>query len=94
MTANVASDLASTGGVANQRRVFEVERLDDRCEIVGIAIHVVVLRGLARTAMAAAIMSDHAEALLRKEEHLPVPGVGIQWPAMREVTTGPLPQSL
>lgn len=36
VAANVGSDLAATGGVADQRRVFEVERLDDRCEIVGI----------------------------------------------------------
>jgi phosphoribosylformimino-5-aminoimidazole carboxamide ribonucleotide (ProFAR) isomerase len=41
MTADVAGDLSAAGGVADQRDVSQVERLDHGCEIVGVAVHVV-----------------------------------------------------
>jgi hypothetical protein len=44
-------------------------------------------RGLTRPAMAATVVCDHPEALLREEEHLAIPSVRAQRPA---VTTGPL----
>ena len=63
---------------------LEIERLDHGREIVGIAVHVVAGRGLAGPAMAAAVMRDDAEAVLREEQHLAVPRVGVQRPAVRE----------
>jgi hypothetical protein len=44
-------------------RVLEVERFDQLREVVGIGIHVVAAPGLARPAMAAAIMGDAAVAM-------------------------------
>src|SRR5262249_40270302 len=40
--------------------------------------------GLAGAAVAAAVVRDHAEAALREEEQLAVPGVGVERPAVRE----------
>src|SRR3712207_5010850 len=34
--------------------------------------------------MAASVMRDHAETVLHEEEHLAVPGIGVQRPAMGE----------
>jgi hypothetical protein len=82
--ADVASNLAAAGGVTHQRGVLEVKRLDHGCEIVGIAVHVVRGGGLARTAVPAPVVRDHPETLLRKEEHLAVPGVRVQRPAVRK----------
>ena len=84
MAADVARDFAASGGVAHQRGVLEIERLDHGRKIVGIAVHVVPGRGLAGPAMATTVVCDHAEAVLREEKHLAVPSVGAQRPAVRE----------
>src|SRR5436189_5972507 len=47
-------------------------------------VHVVRRRGLTRPAMTATVVRDDAEALLREEEHLAVPSIRAQGPAMRE----------
>ena len=84
MATDVAGDFTAAGGVADERGVLEIERLDHGCKIVGIAVHVVPRRGLAGPAMAATVMRDHAESILREEQHLAVPSVGAQRPAVRE----------
>jgi phosphoribosylformimino-5-aminoimidazole carboxamide ribonucleotide (ProFAR) isomerase len=38
MTADVAGDLSAAGGVAHQRDVSQVERLDHGCEIVSVGM--------------------------------------------------------
>src|SRR5215831_4451114 len=43
-----ADDVAITGGVADMDRVGQVERCDERCEVIGIGDHIVALPGLAR----------------------------------------------
>jgi hypothetical protein len=73
---DVADDLAAAGGVTHEYGILEIERLNHSCKIVGIAIHVIPRRGLARPAMATAVVRDHAEAILREEKHLTVPSVG------------------
>ena len=40
--------------------------------------------------MATPVVGDHAKTVLRKEEHLAVPSVGVQWPTMREGYDRPL----
>ena len=84
VAADVARDFAAAGGVAHQRDVLEIERLDHGGQIVGIAVHVVSGRGLAGSAMATPVVRDDAEAVLREEQHLAVPRVGVQRPAVRE----------
>jgi hypothetical protein len=70
--------------VADHRDVLQIERLDQGREIVGVPVHVVAVRRLARAAVTAAIVRDAAEAVLHEEEHLRVPHVGVQRPAVRE----------
>jgi hypothetical protein len=84
VTPDVADDLAASGGVAHEYGILEIERLNHGCKIVGIAVHVIPRRGLARPAMATTIVRNHAEPVLRKEKHLTVPGVGAQRPTVRE----------
>jgi hypothetical protein len=81
---DVADDLAAAGGVAHEYGILEIERLNHSCKIVGIAVHVIPRRGLARSAMATTVVRDHAEAILREEKHLTVPSVGAQRPTVRE----------
>jgi hypothetical protein len=70
VTSDVTGDLPAAGGAAHQRDVVEIERLDHGREIVGVAVHVVPRRGLARSAMAAPVVRDRAQAVLREEQHL------------------------
>ena len=57
-------------------------------------IHIVAVGGLSRAAVTAAIMGDHAEALVEKKHHLRVPVVGRERPAMAEHDRLTDPQSL
>ena len=64
--------------------VAQIEMLDHRGGVGGIVVHVVAVRHLARAAVAAAVMRDDAIAMLDEEQHLRVPVVGAQRPAMVE----------
>ena len=84
MAADVAGDLAAAGGVADQDGVVQVERLDQLREVVGVGVHVVAVPRLAGAAVAAAVVGDAAVAVGGQEEHLVVPGVGVERPAVAE----------
>jgi hypothetical protein len=84
VAADVADDLAAARGVAHKYGILEIECLNHGRKIVGIAVHVIPRRGLARPAMATTIVRNHAEPVLGKEKHLTVPGVGAQRPTVRE----------
>jgi hypothetical protein len=43
-----------------------------------------VLRGLARAAMPPSVVRDATAAVLHQEQHLPVPCIGIERPAVRK----------
>jgi hypothetical protein len=60
VAADVAGDFAPARGVADVDRVLQVERFDERREVVGVGVHLVAIPGLARTAVAAAAMGDAA----------------------------------
>ena len=70
-------DVNGTGRI--QWRMFNF-----RGKVVGIVIHVVTVGGLAGAAVPAAIVSDDAIALIEKEQHLRIPVIGRQRPAMTE----------
>lgn len=70
--------------MADQGDVPQVEGVDDGREVVGVAVHVVAGRRLAGPTVSSSVVRDDAEALLREEQQLPVPGVGVQRPAVRE----------
>ena len=84
MAADIAGDFAAAGRVADVDRVLQVERFDERREIVGVGVHVVAVPGLARAAVAAAVMGDAAIAAGGQEEHLVLEGVRAQRPAVAE----------
>src|SRR5208337_1172455 len=58
--------------------------IGQRRQVVGIVIHVMAAAGLAGAPMAAAVMGDHAKTLAEEEEHLRVPIVRRERPAMAE----------
>jgi hypothetical protein len=70
--------------MADMHRILEVEMGGQRREIVGIVVHVVAVGDLARAAVAAPVMRDDAEAVLQEEQHLRVPVICRQRPAMAE----------
>jgi hypothetical protein len=53
-------------------------------EIVGVGFHFVAVPGLRGAAVAAAVMSNDTIAMLAEEEHLRIPIVGRERPAVRE----------
>jgi hypothetical protein len=81
-------------GVADQDRVVQVQGLDELGEVVGVGVEVVAVPGLAGPAAAAAVVGDAPVATGRDEEHLVVPGVGGERPAVAEHHRRPSPQSL
>src|SRR5262245_17972905 len=90
MAADVARNLPSACGVADQSDVFEIKCLNDRCKIVGVPIHVVSGPGLAGPAMATSVVRNRAEAILREEQHLAVPCIGTQRPSVGKRYDGAL----
>jgi hypothetical protein len=75
---------AAAGGMADMDGVLEVEMRGEFGDVGGIGVHLVAGIGLGRAAMAAAIMGDHPVALCQEEQHLRVPIVGAERPAMVE----------
>src|SRR5262249_46656805 len=62
----------------------EIELRDQLGEVVRVGVEVVAAPGLARTAVAAAIMGDAAVAARSQEEHLVLEGVRAERPAVAE----------
>ncbi len=81
---DVAGHFAAAGGEADQGDVLQVQRFDHCRQVVGVVVHVVAVPRLARAAMAAAVVGDHAIALGGQEQHLRFPAVRAQRPAMAE----------
>src|SRR5215831_6758261 len=68
--------------MADVNGILQIEMGGHRREIVGVVIHVVAVARLGRSTVAAAIMCDHTIALVEKKQHLCVPVIGRQRPAM------------
>ncbi len=65
-------------------RVLQVEVLGHRRSVGGVVVHVVTIADLGRAPVAAAIMGDDAEASGDEEQHLCVPIVRAERPAVME----------
>jgi hypothetical protein len=70
--------------VADQDRVLEVERFDQRVEVIGVRVDVVAVPGLVRSSVPPAVVGDGAVALRGHGDELVVPGVGVERPAVAE----------
>jgi len=64
--------------------VPEVEGSSQLGNVGGIGVHLVACVGLVRAAVAAAVMRDHAVALRQEEQHLVVPVIRRERPAVME----------
>src|ERR1019366_826278 len=64
--------------------LLQVQRLSQRCKVVGVGVHVVAIRGLARPAVTTAVMRNGAITMRGQEDHLIFPGIRAQRPAMTE----------
>jgi hypothetical protein len=60
VAADVARDLAAAGGMADQGRVSQIGRLEHCGEVVGVAVHVVVLGRLAGAASSSTSASGYS----------------------------------
>ena len=94
MAPDIARDFAAAGRMPDKHGIAQVQHVDQRGQVIGIAVHVVAVPGLVGTAMAAAVMGNDPKALPAEEIHLPVPGIGGQRPAMRKDDRLPLPPVL
>src|SRR6266446_5726475 len=70
--------------MADMNRFLQVERFDQRREVVGVGVHVISLPRLARPAMAASVVGDTAVAARGQEKHLVLKSVRTQRPAVTE----------
>ena len=69
-------NFAAAGRMADVHGVLEVEMCSECGQVVGVMIHVMAVTGLARAAMASAVVGDDAIAVMEEEQHLGVPVVG------------------
>src|SRR6266849_3068047 len=65
-------------------RIPQFECFDNRRQVVRIGIHFIAIPGLARSAMAAAVMGDAAVTARSQKKHLVFPCVRTKRPAMAE----------
>ena len=82
--ADVAGDFPAAGGEADEGDLAQIEFFDQRGEVVGVGVHVVAVPGLSGPSVAAAVVGDAAVAVGGQEQHLRLPAVGIQRPAVAE----------
>src|SRR3989442_3779986 len=64
-----ADDFATTGGVADMDRVGQVELRDERCEVIGVRVHVIAVPRLARAPVPTPAMGDCAAAAACEAAH-------------------------
>src|SRR5215469_8907909 len=62
----------------------QVQVLDDRGCVRGVVVHVVSVRHLTRAAVAAAIVRNDAVSMTNEEQHLGIPVIGAERPAVME----------
>ena len=91
---DVARDLTAAGGVADDRDVVQVERLDEGGEIVRVAVHVVARRRLAGTAVAARSCAMARKPCWARNSICPSHASALSGHPCESVTAGPSPQSL
>ena len=82
MTRGVVRRLAASRRMANVDRVAQIEMRDNGRDVGGVVVHVVTIADLARSPVATPVMGDDAIPLLQEEEHLGIPIVAAQRPAV------------
>ena len=70
--------------MTNMHGVFQLKMRCQRRKVVGIMIHVMAVARLGGPAVASSVMGDDAIAVFEEEQHLRVPVIGRERPAMTE----------
>jgi hypothetical protein len=81
---DVAGDLTASGGVADHCDAIHVECGEEFGKVVRVGVHVVAVPWLTGTSVAPAVVRNAAEAVRGKVEHLGLPGIGAERPAVAE----------
>jgi hypothetical protein len=84
MPPNVAGAFSATGGMAHVDCILEVEFFRKGREIIRVGVHVVATPRLVGTTVSSPVVRDDSIALLTEEQHLRVPFVDAQRPAVTE----------
>src|SRR5205085_8859450 len=84
MPSQIMRHLAAAGGMTNVHGLLQIKMRGQGRKVIGIVIHVMAVTRLGRSAVASSVMGDYAIAVLKEEQHLRVPIVGRQRPAMAE----------
>src|ERR1700686_2534157 len=81
---NVSSNFSAARGMAYMDRVLQVKLFCEDREIVSISVHIVTIPRLGGTAVTSPVMRDDSITLLAEEQHLSVPVVRGERPAVTE----------
>src|SRR5262245_34543303 len=65
---DVSDDLPAPGRVADEDGMLYIKCVEDRRHVVGVAVHVVIGRGLARSSMPASIVRDSTKPVLCQKQ--------------------------
>src|SRR5689334_2818414 len=84
MTRQVMHDLAAARGMPHVNRILQPEMIGDRFQVVRVMVHVVAAAGLGGAAMSAPIGGDHAVTFAKEKEHLRIPIIRRERPAVTE----------
>src|SRR5216117_2237811 len=84
MPSQIMRHLAAAGGMTNVDGVLQIKMRGQGRKVVGIVIHVMAVARLGGPAVASSVMGDDAIAVVEEEQHLRVPVIGRQRPAVAE----------
>ena len=79
-----ADDLAAVVAHLDLHEAIHVGHSTGGGEVVRVVVHVVTVAGLRRASVSAPVMGDHSVALRQEEQHLVVPVISRQRPAVAE----------
>src|SRR6267143_5147345 len=84
MPADVTGDLSAARGVTCVDCILQVQLFGEGCEIIGVSIHLVTIPRLRGTTVAPAVVRNDSIATIAEEQHLRVPVVRSERPALTE----------
>ncbi|MNY42434.1 hypothetical protein D3C86_1773230 [compost metagenome] len=84
MSRHITGHFTAPGGVTDVHGIPDIQVRHQFSDVGGVGVHVVADSGLGGAAMTAAIMGDDAKTLAEEEQHLRIPVVTGQWPAVVE----------
>src|ERR1700730_2953245 len=84
MPPQIMGDLAAAGGMTNVHGSLQIKMRRQSRKVIGIVIHVMTVARLGGPTVASSVMGDDAITVSEEEQHLRVPVIGRQRPAVAE----------